>query len=171
MSQEVIKVISIIFTLLLLGIGCNLFSFWFVWEDRKRNRLKGITDGRIIGMVKSGLFKNKTFGEISGGVLMGWGVARGEQYWGGTLKMDVPPWFPCVRYYVDGKEYDVITGCGTLKGKWEIGQSVNVLYNPENPRKVYIEGDNSYIIHQRMYLALGIILLLACVAAYGVLMI
>ncbi len=171
MSEEVLQVIAIIITLFLLGIGCIAFSFWFAWENRKRNRFQGITEGKVIGMVKSGLFKNETFGEFPGGVLIGWGVARGEQYWGGTLKMDVPPWFPCVRFQVNEEEYHVITGCGTLKGKWEIGQNVNVLYDPNNPRKAYLEGDNSYTIRQKMYLTLGVILLLACGVAYGLLMI
>jgi len=171
MSKEVVQVISIMFTLFILGIGCIAFSFWFLWENRRRNRLQGITEGQVIGLVKSGLFKNKTFGEFPGGVLIGWGVARGEQYWGGTLKMDVPPWFPCVRYQVDREEYHVITGCGTIKGKWEIGQGVNVLYDPTEPRKAYLEGDDSYTIHHKIYFALGVIMLLACGVAYGLLFI
>lgn len=170
MPEEVLQAISIMFTLLFLGAGCVAFAVWFAWENRKRNRLRGITDGQIIGLVKSGLFKNKTFGEFPDGVLIGWGVGRGEQYWGGTLKMDVPPWFPCVRYYVNGEEHHVITGCGTLKGKWQIGQSVNVLYDPDNSRKAYLEGDDSYKIHQKIYFAMGVIFLLACGALYALLL-
>ena len=94
MTEEMLKVVMVIFTIMLLGIGVVILSFWFLWENKKRNRLQGITEGKVIGMLKSGLFKNKTFGEVPNGVLMGWGVGRGEQYWGGTLNMDVPPWFP-----------------------------------------------------------------------------
>lgn len=169
MTNEMMKVVVAILTVLILGIGVVCFSFWFLLEDKKRNHLQGLTEGKVIGLLKSGLFKNKTTGEFPGGVLVGWGVGRGEQYWGGTLKMDVPPWFPCVRFEVEGKEYHVITGCGTFKGKWQIGQNVTVLYDPENPRKSYLEGDDSYIIHHRIYFCFGVVLVLLSALAYTIL--
>ena len=169
MTNEMMKVVVVVLVVMILGIGLVAFSFWYLWENRKRNRLQGITEGEIIGMLRSGLFKNKTFGEFPGGVLTGWGVARGEQYWGGTLKMDAPPWFPCVRFTVDGKEYHVITGCGTLKGKWKLGQKATVLYDPKKPRVAYLEGDDSYIIHNRIYLCVGVLLILLAVLAYAIL--
>ena len=132
MTNELMKVVIAILCVMLLGLGLVGFSFRFLWENKKRNRLQGLTEGKVIGLLKSGLFKNKTTGEFPNGVLMGWGVGRGEQYWGGTLKMDIPPWFPCVRFEVDGEEYHVITGCGTIKGKWQLNQTVTVLYNPKN---------------------------------------
>lgn len=169
MTNEMMNVVIVIFTVILLGIGVIGFSFWFLWENRKRNRLQGLTEGKIIGLLKSGLFKNKTMGEFPGGVLMGWGVGRGEQYWGGTLKMDIPPWFPCVRFEVDGKEYHVITGCGTFKDKWQLDQKVTILYNPENPRIAYLEGDDSYIIHHRIYFCFGVAVALLSALAYAIL--
>ena len=169
MTNEMMKVVVVILTVMILGIGLLGFSFWFLWENKKRNRLQGLTEGKVIGLLKSGLFKNKTTGEFPNGVLMGWGVGRGEQYWGGTLKMDIPPWFPCVRFEVDGTEYHVITGCGTLKDKWQLNKNVTVLYNPENPRIAYLEGDDSYIIHHRIYLCFGILLVLLSVLAYAIL--
>ncbi len=171
MTEEMLKVVVVIFTVMLFGIGVVGFSFWFLWENRKRNRLQGLTEGKVIGLLKSGLFKNKTTGEIPSGVLMGWGVGRGEQYWGGTLKMDIPPWFPCVKFEVDGQEYHVITGCGTLKGQWKLNQNVTVLYNPENPRIAYLEGDDSYIIHHRIYFCFGSVLVLLSALAYAILII
>ena len=170
MTNEMLKVMLVILTILLLGIGVAGFSFWFLGENKKRNRLQGLTEGEVIGILKSGLFKNKTTGEFPGGVLTGWGVARGEQYWGGTLKMDVPPWFPCVRFEVDGQEYHVITGCGTFKDKWQLKQKVTVLYNPENPRIAYLEGDDSYVIHHRIYFCFGIAIILLAALAYAILM-
>lgn len=169
MTEEMLKVVVVIFCVMLLGIGFVVFSFWFLWENRKRNRLQGLIEGEVIGILKSGLFKNKTYGEFPGGVLMGWGVGRGEQYWGGTLKMDVPPWFPCVKFEVDGEENHVITGCGTFKGKWQLNQKVTVLYNPENPRIAYLEGDDSYVIHHRIYFCFGVFLALLGVLAYAIL--
>lgn len=169
MTNEMMKVVMVILTVLLLGVGVVCFSFWFFFENKKRMHLQGLTEGQVIGLLRSGLFKNKTTGEFPGGVLTGWGVARGEQYWGGTLKMDVPPWFPCVRFEVDGQEYHVITGCGTFKGKWKLNQDVTILYNPENPRIAYIEGDDSYIIHHRIYFCFGIVLILLAALAYAIL--
>ena len=169
MTEEMLTVVVVIFTVMLLGIGVAGFSFWFLWENRKRNRLQGLTEGQVIGLLRSGLFKNKTTGEFPGGVLMGWGVGRGEQYWGGTLKMDIPPWFPCVKFEVDGQEYHVITGCGTFKDKWKLEQSVTILYNPENPRIAYLEGDDSYIIHHRIYFCFGVAVVLLAALAYAIL--
>lgn len=170
MTEEMMKVVVALITVMILGLGLLCFSFWYLWEDRKRNRLPKITEGQVIGLLKSGLFKNKTIGEFPGGVLMGWGVGRGEQYWGGTLKMDIPPWFPCVRFEVDGKEYHVITGCGTFKGEWKMNQSISVLYNPDNPRIAYLEGDDSYIIHHRIYFCLGLALMLIAGLACAILL-
>lgn len=170
MTNEMLKVMVVIFTILLLGLGVVGFSFWFLWENRKRNHLQGLTEGQVIGLLKSGFFKNKTLGEFPGGVLMGWGVGRGEQYWGGTLKMDIPPWFPCVRFEVDGQAYHVITGCGTFKDKWQLKQKVTVLYNPENPRIAYLEGDDSYVVHHRIYFCFGIAIFLLAALAYAILM-
>ena len=169
MTNEMVKVVIVILTVVLLGIGVVGFSFWYLWENKKRNRLQGLVEGRVTGILRSGLFKNKTIGDVPGGVLMGWGVGRGEQYWGGTLKMDVPPWFPCVKFEVDGTEYHVITGCGTFKGKWQLDQNVTVLYNPENPRIAYLESDDSYLIHHRIYLCFGALLTLFGVLAYAIL--
>ena len=160
MTNEMSKIVIGIIAVMIIGFCILGFSFWFLWEDRKRNRLQGLTNGRVIGLLKSGLFKNKTTGEFPNGVLIGWGVARGEQYWGGMLKMDIPPWFPCIQFEVDGTEYHVITGCGTLKGKWELGQTIAVLYDPANPRIAYVEGDDSYIIHHRLYFCIGLTLIL-----------
>lgn len=169
MTNEMVKVVAVILAVFVLGIGLVVFSFWFLWENRKRNHLQGLTEGRVIGLLKSGLFKNKTTGEFPGGVLMGWGVARGEQYWGGTLKMDIPPWFPCVRFEVDGQEYHVITGCGTFKDKWQLNQNVTVLYDPKKPRIAYLEGDISYIIHHRIYFCFGLLLILLSALACAIL--
>ena len=140
MTNEMMKVVAVIFAVMLFGIGLVCFPFWFLWENRKRNRLQGLTEGQVIGPLKSGLFKNKTTGEFPGGVLTGWGVARGEQYWGGTFK-----------------------------GKWQLNQNVTVLYNPKKPRIAYLEGDDSYIIHHRIYLCVGIVVVLFAVLAYVIL--
>ena len=60
MTNEMMKVVMVILTVLLLGIGVVCFSFWFLLENRKRIRLQGLMEGQVIGLLKSGLFKNKT---------------------------------------------------------------------------------------------------------------
>ena len=72
MTNEMMKVVMVILTILILGVGVVCFSFWFLWENKKRNRLQGLTGGQVIGLLRSGLFKNKTTGEFPGGVLTGW---------------------------------------------------------------------------------------------------
>ena len=170
-TKEMQNVLVFFFATMILGVACICFSFYFLWKNKKLNHLQGMTEGTVIGILKSGLFQNKTWGEFPQGVLIGWGVARGEQHWGGTLKMDVPPWFPCIVFEVDGKVYYVISGCGTIKDEWKLGQKVNVLYDPQNPRIMYLEGDSSYLIHQKIYLVLGILLVMISGIAYGMLFI
>ena len=64
MTNEMMKVVMVILTILILGVGVVCFSFWFLWENKKRNRLQGLTGGQVIGLLRSGLFKNKTSGEF-----------------------------------------------------------------------------------------------------------
>ena len=167
MTEAMQNAVVLILVTLSLGLGALGYSAVFYFEMRKFNRLQGITEGKVIGLLKSHLFKNETYGEFPTGVLIGWGVARGEQYWGGTLKMDIPPWFPCVKFEVDGMVYYVISGSGTLKDRWKLEDTVTVLYDLQNPRVMFLEGDISYVIRQRIYMVIGIILLALCVVEYA----
>ena len=70
---------------LIAGPIALLYFSFAVYSCFKENRMKKMeytANGEVIGLVKSHLFKNETHGEVPGGVLMGWGVAQGEQYWG-----------------------------------------------------------------------------------------
>ena len=118
-----------------------VLAIYFFFQEKRMRKMKTKVNGKIIGLVKSHLFRNEVHGEVPGGVLIGWGVAQGEQYWGGTLKLRIPPWFPCVRYEVDGQVIEKITGEGVWEGTWEIGQQVTVRINSENPRICFLEGD------------------------------
>lgn len=135
-----------------------------MYEKRMRN-LTAVATGRVTGLVCSHLFRNDTYGEVPGGVLIGWGVAQGEQMWSGmsSLKKRVPPWFPCVKYEVDGKEIQKITGEGVWKDTWEIGQKVMVLYDPEKPSICRVEDDPSYRYKRNVDLIIGCVVLLFCI--------
>jgi len=135
-----------------------------MYEKRMRN-LTAVATGRVTGLVCSHLFRNDTYGEVPGGVLIGWGVAQGEQMWSGmsSLKKRVPPWFPCVKYEVDGKEIQKITGEGVWKDTWEIGQKVMVLYDPEKPSICRVEDDPSYRYKRNVDLIIGSVVLVFCI--------
>ena len=127
-------------------IALYFFTFAVIsyFQEKRMKKLEGVAKGKVTGLLKSHLFRNETHGDVPGGVIMGWGVAQGEQYWGGTLKIKVPPWFPCVRFEADGNVVEKLAGEGTWKGSWEIGQQVTVRFDPKTPKKCYIEGDPSY---------------------------
>lgn len=136
-----------------------------MYEKRMRN-LTAVASGKITGLVCSHLFRNDTYGEVPGGVLIGWGVAQGEQMWSGmsSLKKRVPPWFPCVKYDVNGEEIQKITGEGVWKDTWEIGQKVMILYDPEKPSICMVEGDQSFRYKRNVDLIIGCVVLLFCIA-------
>lgn len=144
-----------------------------VYSSVKENRMKKMeykVRGEIIGLVKSHLFRNETHGEVSGGALLGWGVAQGEQYGSRTINLRIPPWFPCVRYEVDGKVYEKITGEGVWKGNWKVGQQVTVLFEKDKPRICFIEEDLSYKQKCMFHIIVGCVATVLCVASILILM-
>lgn len=143
-----------------LMVSMGIYDFF---QNRKLKRLEGRTVGTIQGLVKSHMFRNETHGDVPGGVLVGWGVSQGEQFWGGLLKKRMPPWFPCVKYSVDGQEICRIMGEGVWKDTWKIGQEVTVLYASDNLRISMIEGDTSLQNRSKRYTIIGLVLILISV--------
>ena len=148
-----------------LGVLAIVLGVSDFFRNRKLKQLQGRTQGIIQGLVKSHLFRNETFGEVPGGVLLGWGVSQGEQFWGGMLKKHIPPWFPCVVYTAEEKEICRIMGDGVWKGTWKIGQEITVLYDPNNPRISMIEGDISLQRRSRRYVIAGLLMVLVSAVA------
>ena len=142
-----------------LGILTIVLSILDYCRARKLKHLTKREKGVICGLVKSHLFRNETYGEVGVGVLIGWGVAQGEQFWGGMLKKRIPPWFPCVKFQANEKEMQCIMTEGTQKGIWRIGQEVTVLYDEKNPRINMIEGDNSLLNRAKYYAIFGVVML------------
>jgi len=148
-----------------IAIGFFIFAGYEYFTEKRMRQLPGKAIGKVTGLVRSHLFRNETYGEVPGGVLIGWGVAQGEQYWGGagTLKMRIPPWFPCIKYEVEGKEIQKIAGEGTWKDSWEIGQTIMVFYDPKKPSICMIEDDSSYKNKRILDIIIGSVLLLFCI--------
>lgn len=145
-----------------LAFFMGLYDFF---ENRKLKRLEGRAEGIIQGLVKSHLFRNETHGDVPGGVLIGWGVSSGEQFWGGLLKKRIPPWFPCVTYRVGEQEICRIMGEGAWKDTWKLGQQVAVLYDPDNLRISMIEGDTSLQKRSKRYVIIGLVMMLISAVA------
>lgn len=145
-------------------------AVYLCFKEKRMKKMECKADGEIIGLVKSHLFKNEIHGEVPGGVLTGWGVAQGEQYWGGSLKLRIPPWFPCVRYKVDGKVYEKITGEGVWNENWKLGQQVTVLFDRDKPRICFLEGDLSYKQKCVFDIVVGCIATVLCIALILILM-
>ncbi len=96
--------------------------------------------------------------------MIGQGVASGEQFWGGQLKLRIPPWFPCVKYIINGKEIYRIMGEGNVEEDWRQEQEVTVLYNEENSWKSEIRGDDSLLIKAKLdFVIAGIFFITAAV--------
>lgn len=158
----------------LIGAGavaliCFGMAVYHVFQERRLARLEGVTVGTVTGLVRSHLFRNDVYGDVPGGVLMGWGVAQGEQYWGGMLKMRIPPWFPCVRYEAEGKVYEKLTGEGVWKDTWDIGQRTTVQYKTGAPGICYVEGDPSYRNNAGLCAILGVVFTVITLAAAALL--
>ena len=147
-----------------LALFMGIYDFF---QNRNLKHLEGRTEGAIQGLVKSHLFRNETYGDVPGNVLIGWGVSQGEQFWGGLLKKRVPPWFPCVTYRVGEQEICRIMGEGVWKDTWKIGQKVTILYHPNHLRISMIEGDVSMQKRAKRYVVTGLVLLLISVAAFA----
>lgn len=156
-------VIVFMLTAGVLALYFFAFAVYDTVQQKKRNQFSRKAEGKVIGLVRSHLFRNETHGEVPGGTLSGWSVSQGEQYWGGMLKLRIPPWFPCVRFAVGDKEYIKIIGEGNFKDAWEVGQAVNILYDPSNPNICTINEDTSRQIKVRMNLIAGIFCVICCV--------
>lgn len=151
---------------ILLMVASLLFLFLAVYmaiTKKKLSKLKGKTTGKVLGLVHNGLFKNKMEGDVDSKVLAAWSVAHGEQRWGWVLRMSIPSWLACITYSVDGNSYTKISGEGTTHDKWSIGQEVTILFDPADPKRHIMEGDNSYT--WTIAIQLGLFVVLNIIAA------
>lgn len=152
---------------LVLMLGA--FGVWQLVHAKRMQALPGRAQGRVTGLVKSRLLRNECQGDVPEGVLAGWGVAQGEQFWGGMLHKRVPPWFPCVSFEAGGRGFVRIFGTGAFQGTWYVGQTVFVRFDPGAPHISALEGDPSPRIAALLAFAAAAALLAAAVAVSFVL--
>lgn len=169
MTGEEARALVIPILLGILAMCCFIFAFLEQRTNRKMKHLSGEAKGTITGLLRSHLFRNDIEGDVPGKTEAGWGVAQGEQRWGGALKFWIPPWFPCVHFEAAGKEYTKLVGEGAWKGTWKIGQEVTVLFDNANPNICTIKGDTSVARKIKQYLWIGILMTAACVISMLVL--
>ena len=56
--------------------------------------------------------------------------------------MDPKICYPVIEFYANGQNYEVRSSYGTTKPRFEIGQKVEIHYNPAKPSDFFIEGDS-----------------------------
>lgn len=76
--------------------------------------------------------------------------------------------FPVIRFEYKGREYEQKSDSGSYPVKYETGQVVTVHINPDNPKELYIEKDDSTVISglsviSGAFLVLGIMLVIVSV--------
>lgn len=160
MNEQMNDAIMVVLLLFAMAFYCLVMGGCVIYKQKEMKRLQCEAKGKVIGLVKSHLFRNETHGEVPGDVLIGWGVSQGEQFWGGFVKKRIPPWFPCVKYEANGKEIIRIMGEGNVKDAWRIGQEVTVLYDAEIENKSWIRGDESLTFKIKFYFLLALLFVL-----------
>lgn len=82
--------------------------------------------------------------------------------------MPVISWFPVYEYKVDGVDYRKVSAVGTSKPEVEIGQTVDIYYNPAVPQDFYVGGSATGQMAV-IFRAIGIFLLVTGVMIAGIL--
>lgn len=82
--------------------------------------------------------------------------------------MPVTSWFPVYEYQVNGEDYRKISTVGTSKPEVEIGQRVDLYYNPARPQDFYVGGSAAGQVAV-IFRAIGILLLAAGLMIAGIL--
>ncbi|NBH71634.1 DUF3592 domain-containing protein [Clostridiaceae bacterium] len=78
-------------------------------------------------------------------------------------------YYPQLKIEVEGKQYFLTSAIGTRDQKYQVGQSVKVKYNPDNPRQFQIQGEQGWSILKSVFLLMGSALIIAAVICFSVL--
>lgn len=70
---------------------------------------------------------------------------------------------PVIEYNVNNQKYVKTSTFGTRPSKYEVGQEVEIHYNPDNCDTYYIEGDNTQKKLGTIFTTIGIIILLVAI--------
>ena len=189
MNEDIVIIILLLVCIAILFIFLAIVSFV---EYKKLNKLTHETNGKVDGIIKSGLIEET--GEGNCHILIKKGSATDESFtygnsaarvstknsmtsipMGGFLSArnsfytySIPPYRPVVSYTVNDKEYYSVVTYGVKKDEYKIGDKVIVKYDEKYPQKCILKDDNSIknkVIFY-LYFALGctlLIIIAACV--------
>ena len=135
-----------------------LFALWQFWRHgRDRRRCTGQATGHVVGEVELTASATHTAGDVPPAALSAWFRDAGFLFHasgsiGGTtngafiylwisLLRGLSPWrfFPCVAFTAPQGERTAVTLTGVRRDRLPIGQDVTVRYDPELPRRFYLE--------------------------------
>lgn len=73
-------------------------------------------------------------------------------------------WHPVIEYTIGTQKIVKESPYGNYKPKYEIGQDVELFYNPENYNEYYIKGDNILELVGTIFATVGVILIMIGIA-------
>ena len=76
-------------------------------------------------------------------------------------------WYPVFSYYANGAEYAKTSSIGRTRPKFQVGQSVNVFYDPSNPERYYVPAEN-FALFPKLFGTVSVILFAACAIVLAV---
>lgn len=106
-----------------------------------------------INFRKSKKYTGKVYGKVINNIQIKSRDETGENY-------NRYYWHALCEYYVEGEKCVRQTTSGSLFQKYEIGQSVEICYNPNNCHESYIVGDTDPKVMGKVLSILGVIVLI-----------
>ncbi len=126
----------VLFTVLFTGVWCLVGAIFLAIGigmrrsfTRREERLRGRAEGRVVEVV------------------------RREHH---SSRGDSITWYPIVEFVADGHKIALESDDGAGRKKHYEGQSVEVLYDPDDPTTFRLEGDSVTSLLGKIFLAVGI---------------
>ena len=81
-----------------------------------------------------------------------------------TTADEVPStsWYPVYQYYADGRCNEVVSNLGSAKPQFADGTTIELMYDPANPKTIYVPEENPKFL-VRLFLLIGIGLILCAI--------
>ena len=139
----------LIIAIIILGIGLTLGVVFLVIglavtnnKNKKNERCTSKTSGKVINMAQR-CYKRMGIDDYSNFA-----------------------WHPVIEYQIGETKVEKEYNFGSGKPKYEIGQKIQIYYNPQNYNEYYIEGDNVQTIVAKGFTIAGITLV--CLTIFSV---
>lgn len=129
-------VIAIVCCALGLGLLVSALAAYLL-HRKEAARCTAQTGAVVTGVAEQRPGGTREEGEVPALALQAWGFAAGHDlsFAGNLLNaLSRQRFYPCVRFYADGAEHVRIGFVPARRGVFQPGQSVEVHYDPENPR-------------------------------------